>query len=177
MQLAYFSSAVTVTRYSGDFAGLAPPKKASKPTNNRDETNAICIFSPNGNPEELTVKCYLFLRAIQWSPGGNIDLEGKDTPFINPFFPSSIGHLYTYKGEFMNDKKLTPMESFWYYLQCLMLGAGYLAKIPVKKALSERGLVTLTAAENIWYVILCLSFGLGYFQKVISKKALSEVKA
>jgi hypothetical protein len=81
------------------------------------------------------------------------------------------------KGEMMNDKKLTPMETFWYYLQCLMLGAGYLAKIPVKKALSERGLVTLTAAENIWYVILCLCFGLGYFQKVISKKALSEVKA
>jgi hypothetical protein len=57
-----------------------------------------------------------------------------------------------------------------------MFGAGYFAKIPVKKALSERGLGTMTAAENIWYVILCLSFGLGYFQKVISKKALSEVK-
>ena len=77
----------------------------------------------------------------------------------------------------MNEKKLTSMETFWYYLQCLMFAAGYLAKIPVKKALSERGLVTLTAAENIWYVLLCLSFGLGYFQKVISKKALSEVKA
>lgn len=76
----------------------------------------------------------------------------------------------------MNDKKLTPMETFWYYLQCLCFGAGYFAKIPVKKALSERGLATLTPAENIWYVILCLSFGLGYFQKVISKKALSEFK-
>ncbi len=77
----------------------------------------------------------------------------------------------------MNDKKLTSMETFWYYLQCLMFGAGYFAKIPVKKALSERGLVTLTAAENIWYVVLCLCFGAGYFQKVISKRALSEVKA
>jgi hypothetical protein len=76
----------------------------------------------------------------------------------------------------MNDKKLTGMETFWYYLQCLCFGAGYFAKIPVKKALSERGLATLTPAENIWYVLLCLSFGLGYFQKVISKKALSEFK-
>ena len=76
----------------------------------------------------------------------------------------------------MNDKKLTSMETFWYYLQCLALGAVYFAKVPMKKALSERGLVTMTAAENIWYVILCLCFGAGYFQKVIIKKALSEVK-
>ena len=76
----------------------------------------------------------------------------------------------------MNDKKLTSMETFWYYLQCICFGAGYLAKVPVKKALSERGLVSLTAAENIWYVVLCLSFGLGYFQKVIFKKGLSELK-
>jgi hypothetical protein len=85
---------------------------------------------------------------------------------------------YNSKGEkCMNDKKLTAMETFWYYLQCLAFGAGYFAKIPVKKALSERGLATLTAAENIWYVILCLCFGLGYFQKVVSKKALSEFKS
>ena len=74
----------------------------------------------------------------------------------------------------MNDKKLSGMETFWYYLQCLALGAGYFAKIPMKKALSERGLSTMSAGENIWYVILCLCFGLGYFQKVIVKKALSE---
>jgi len=75
----------------------------------------------------------------------------------------------------MNDKKLTSMETFWYYLQCIAFGAGYLTKVPMKKALSERGLVTMTAAENIWYVILCLCFGAGYFQKVIVKKALAEV--
>ncbi|MEI6407274.1 MAG: hypothetical protein WCO85_07090 [Actinomycetes bacterium] len=75
----------------------------------------------------------------------------------------------------MNDKKLTSMETFWYFLQCLSFGAGYLAKVPVKKALSERDLVTMTSAENIWYVLLCLSFGVGYFHKVIVKKALSEV--
>ncbi len=75
----------------------------------------------------------------------------------------------------MNDKKLTSMETFWYYIQCLAMGAGYLAKIPMKKAMYERGLVSaLTPAESIWYVLLCLCFGLGYFQKVIVKKALSE---
>ena len=76
----------------------------------------------------------------------------------------------------MNDKKLTAMETFWYYLQCLMFGAGYLVKVPVKKALSERWLTTMSAGENIWYVILCLMFGAGYFAKTIYKKALSEIK-
>ena len=75
----------------------------------------------------------------------------------------------------MNDKKLTSMETFWYYLQCLAMGAGYFAKIPMKKAMQERGLIgALTPAESIWYVLLCLCFGLGYFQKVIVKRALSE---
>lgn len=74
----------------------------------------------------------------------------------------------------MNDKKLTAMETFWYYLQCLCFGAGYFAKVPMKKAMSERGLSTMTAGENIWYVIGCLCFGVAYFQKTIVKKALSE---
>ena len=74
----------------------------------------------------------------------------------------------------MNDKQLTPMEKFWYVLQWLCFGAGYFAKIPTKKAMSERGLSTMTGAESFWYVILCLCFGHGYFQKVIVKKALSE---
>lgn len=75
----------------------------------------------------------------------------------------------------MNNKKLTSMETFWYFLQCVCFAAGYLTKVPIKKALSERDLVTMSAAENIWYVILCLCFGGGYFHKVIVKKALSEV--
>ncbi len=76
----------------------------------------------------------------------------------------------------MNDKKLTNMETFWYYLQCIPMGAGYFTKVPAKKALSERGLVTMTPAENFWYVLGCLFFGAAYFQKVIIKKALSEVQ-
>lgn len=79
------------------------------------------------------------------------------------------------KGAIMNSKKLTSMETFWYFLQCLCFGAGYIAKVPTKKALSERDLGSMTGAENIWYVLLCLCFGAGYFQKVIVKKALSEI--
>ena len=75
----------------------------------------------------------------------------------------------------MNDKKLTGMETFWYYLQCLFFGYGYLMKVPLKKALSERDLIKMTPGENIWYVILCLWFGSGYFAKTIHKKALSEI--
>jgi hypothetical protein len=74
----------------------------------------------------------------------------------------------------MNDKKLTGAEQFWYVLQCLCFGAGYFAKIPTKKAMSERGLSTMTGAESFWYVLQCICFGAGYFQKVIVKKALSE---
>lgn len=74
----------------------------------------------------------------------------------------------------MNDKQLTGAEKFWYYLQCLFFGAGYFAKVPVKKALSERGLAVMTGAEKFWYVLGCIWFGVAYFQKTIYKKALSE---
>ena len=77
--------------------------------------------------------------------------------------------------EKMNNNKLTSMETFWYYLQCLALGAGYFSKIPLKKALSERRLVEMTGPENIWYIIQCIAFGAGYFRKTIYKKALSEM--
>jgi hypothetical protein len=32
---------------------------------------------------------------------------------------------------------MTDAEQFWYVLQCIAFGAGYFAKIPHKKALSE----------------------------------------
>jgi hypothetical protein len=34
---------------------------------------------------------------------------------------------------------MTSAERVWYRVQCVALGAGYLAKIPVKKALNEIG--------------------------------------
>jgi len=70
----------------------------------------------------------------------------------------------------------TAWERIWYILGCLYFGASYLSKVPVKKALSEYGLVQLTGAEQFWYVLECICFGTGYFSKVIIKKALSEVQ-
>jgi hypothetical protein len=71
--------------------------------------------------------------------------------------------------------QLTSAEKFWYILQCINFGAGYLAKVPVKKALSEIGLAEMTSAEKSWYVVLCIAFGAGYFRKVPVKKALTEL--
>jgi hypothetical protein len=71
--------------------------------------------------------------------------------------------------------RLTAAEQFWYVLQCIAFGAGYFAKVPVKKALSEVGLAEMTGAEHFWYVLQCIAFGAGYFAKVPVKKALSEV--
>jgi hypothetical protein len=80
------------------------------------------------------------------------------------------------RGADMNNKPLTGAEKFWYVLQCIWFGAGYFAKVPVKKAMSERGLCQMTSAESFWYVLGCIFFGASYFQKVIYKKALSEAK-
>jgi hypothetical protein len=70
--------------------------------------------------------------------------------------------------------QLSGAERFWYVLQCIWFGAGYFAKIPTKKALSDAGLVEMTSWERTWYVLLCIWFGAGYFAKVPVKKALSE---
>ena len=68
----------------------------------------------------------------------------------------------------------TAAEKFWYTLGCIALGAAYLKKIPVKKALSDFGLVELTGAEAFWYILGCI-IGVAYFAKVSIKKALSEL--
>jgi hypothetical protein len=70
---------------------------------------------------------------------------------------------------------LTTWEGIWYVLQCISLGAGYFAKIPVKKALQDYGLVEMTSAERFWYVLQCIAFGAGYFAKIPVAKALSEL--
>ena len=75
----------------------------------------------------------------------------------------------------MGRLRLTAAEQFWYVLQCIAFGAGYFAKVPVKKALSEVGLAQMTGAEQFWYVLQCIAFGAGYFAKVPVKKALSEL--
>jgi hypothetical protein len=70
---------------------------------------------------------------------------------------------------------LTTWEGIWYVLQNIALGAGYFAKIPAKKAMSDFGLCELTGAEHFWYVVQCIAFGAGYFTKIPTAKALSEL--
>lgn len=72
--------------------------------------------------------------------------------------------------------RLTAAEQFWYVMQCIAFGAGYFAKVPVKKALSEVGLAEMTGAEQFWYVLQCIAFGAGYFAKIPVKKALCELR-
>lgn len=69
---------------------------------------------------------------------------------------------------------LTTWERIWYVLQCIAFGAGYFAKIPAKKALSDFGLCEMTGAEKFWYVLQCIAFGSGYFAKIPIAKALTE---
>ncbi len=71
---------------------------------------------------------------------------------------------------------MTAAEQFWYVLGCIAFGATYLAKVPVKKALSDYGLVEMTSAEKFWYVLGCIFFGAAYFKKVPVAKALSELE-
>ena len=76
----------------------------------------------------------------------------------------------------LGNGETTSAEKFWYVLGCIYFGAAYFAKVPVKKALSEYGLVEMTGAEKFWYVVQNIFFGSGYLSKVIYKKALSEVR-
>jgi hypothetical protein len=77
----------------------------------------------------------------------------------------------------MSDRKhLTGAERFWYVLMNIAFGAGYLAKVPTKKAAAEYGMVELTSWERFWYVLECIAFGSGYFAKVVAKVALAETR-
>lgn len=87
--------------------------------------------------------------------------------------PTSVGAVRP-ASVFVSTNRLSTPESFWYIMQCIGFGAGYFAKIPAKKALSECGFVEMTSAERFWYVLQCLAFGAGYFAKIPIKKALSE---
>lgn len=76
----------------------------------------------------------------------------------------------------MKKSQVTAFEAFWYVVGNICFGASYLAKVPVKKALVDYGLVPqLTGAEQFWYVMENLCFGAGYLAKVIYSKALSEL--
>lgn len=72
-------------------------------------------------------------------------------------------------------RKLTTAEAFWYVLMNIAMGAAYFAKVPVKRAMLDAGLINdVSTAEKFWYVLLNVAFGSGYFAKIIVAKALSE---
>ena len=66
-------------------------------------------------------------------------------------------------------------EAIWYVVECVAFGAGYIAKVPAKKALQDFGLAEMTSAERFWYRLQCAFFGAGYFAKLPIAKALSEL--
>lgn len=70
---------------------------------------------------------------------------------------------------------LTTAEGFWYIFECVAFGAGYLCKVPAKRALQDFGMAQMTAAEQFWYVLMCIAFGAGYFAKLPVSKALAEM--
>lgn len=71
---------------------------------------------------------------------------------------------------------MTGAEVVWYVVMNIALGAAYLSKVPIKRAMKDYGLLPeLTAAERFWYVVLCIALGSGYFAKVVASKALSEL--
>ncbi len=70
---------------------------------------------------------------------------------------------------------MTTWEGIWYVVMCIALGAGYLAKIPAKKAMHDFGLIEMTGAEHVWYDVMCIPFGAAYFAKIPVAKALSEL--
>jgi hypothetical protein len=75
----------------------------------------------------------------------------------------------------MKKLSMTGAEAFWYVLGCIAFGAVYIAKVPVKRAMADYGLVELTSAEHVWYVLGCIAFGAMYIAKLPAAKALSEL--
>ncbi len=76
-----------------------------------------------------------------------------------------------------NGKHLTGAERAWYTIMNIGFGAGYLAKVPVRKAAAELGMADeLTGWERFWYVLECVALGAGYFAKVTAKVALAQAR-
>jgi len=75
----------------------------------------------------------------------------------------------------MRKLQMTGAETFWYILGCIGFGAAYIAKVPIKRAMEDYGLVQMTGAEKFWYVLGCIAFGAAYLAKLPAAKALSEL--
>ena len=62
------------------------------------------------------------------------------------------------QAETAGHKGMTAAGMFWYIVGCISFGAAYFAKVPVKKAMADFGLVHLTGAETFWYYLGCVFF-------------------
>jgi hypothetical protein len=80
------------------------------------------------------------------------------------------------QAETAGHKGMTAAGMFWYIVGCISFGAAYFAKVPIKKAMADFGLVHLTGAETFWYYLGCVFFGANYFAKLPAAKALSELE-
>jgi hypothetical protein len=74
-------------------------------------------------------------------------------------------------------KLVNRWERFWWILWNIGFGAGYLAKIPIKRAARELGMGgEPTDLESFWYVVENIFFASGYLAKVVAKVALAETR-
>lgn len=69
---------------------------------------------------------------------------------------------------------LKAAERLWEVVQCRWFEAGYVSKLPTRRALCDAGVVQMTSAENFWYVLECIDLRAGYLARAIHKMALSE---
>jgi hypothetical protein len=85
-------------------------------------------------------------------------------------------HPKQQEGNPMRKIAMTGAEMFWYVLANVAFGAAYLLKVPIKKAMTDYGLVPqLTAAEAFWYYTGCVFFGAAYFAKLPAARAIGEL--
>jgi hypothetical protein len=112
----------------------------------------------------------------QWQPTSQVAVPYAQQQYPQPqSYPQQQGAAQYLDQPRRHAYGLTAAQRFWYVLSCIPFGAGYFAKIPAKKAMSDFGLATLTGAEAFWYILMCVPFGAGYFAKLSTAKALSEL--
>jgi hypothetical protein len=127
-------------------------------------------FRPSGQPR------YPSRQAPSPGYGGQPDPWEDASAWQQAQRPAFAGRPQPPASQPWRKTGLTAAEQFWYVLMCISFAAGYFAKIPVKKALSDFGLAEMTAAEKFWYVLTCIPMGAGYFCKVPVAKAIEDMQ-
>jgi hypothetical protein len=96
-------------------------------------------------------------------------------PLGQPVQPAYAAPPQQPQPGFIRKAALTAWEGIWYVIMNIWFGAGYLTKVPAKRAMQDFGLVEMTSWEHFWYIVQCVCFGAGYFAKIPTAKALSEL--